>query len=145
MYENDEEFTLTLSNPVNTSIATGVATGTITNDDAKPAVSVSDVTKWEGNSGLTEYRFRVTLSSPSGAQVRVVWATADGTAASPSDYVGTFGNVVLPPGVVSKFVSVYVHGDKAVEKRESFLFNLIAATNATLADAQAIGDIKNDD
>jgi hypothetical protein len=36
-YEADETFTLTLSNPVNATLGTATATGTITNDDAATA------------------------------------------------------------------------------------------------------------
>ena len=36
-YESDETFTLTLSNPVNATLGTATATGTITNDDAPTA------------------------------------------------------------------------------------------------------------
>jgi hypothetical protein len=145
LYEFNETFTVSLANPTNASIATGTAIGTITNDDPKPAVSVSDVTKLEGDSGLTTFRFTVSLSAPSGAPVKVVWATADGTAVSPSDYVGTFGNVVLPAGVVSKFVMVYVRGDTVVEPRETFFFNIVHVTGATIADGQGVGTIRNDD
>ena len=49
--EPDETFNVTLSSPVNATLGDASATGTIVDDDAPPAVSVSDVTVTEGNSG----------------------------------------------------------------------------------------------
>lgn len=50
-FEVNETFSVNLSNPVNGTIAKGQVKGTITNDDAKPKISVSDVTLTEGDSG----------------------------------------------------------------------------------------------
>jgi hypothetical protein len=144
-YELNERFTLTLSNPVNAGIGTGSATGTIVNDDAPPTVSVGDVTKLEGNTGTTGFRFTLTLSAPSGAPVKVVWATANGSASSPTDYLGTFGNVAFPAGAVTKVVVVDVVGDTSAEPREQFVFNVVDVTNGTIGDGQGAATIRNDD
>ncbi|MGV8894023.1 MAG: DUF4347 domain-containing protein, partial [Burkholderiaceae bacterium] len=49
--EGDETFGVTLSDATNATIASAVATGTITNDDAVPSLSVGAVSIVEGNSG----------------------------------------------------------------------------------------------
>jgi hypothetical protein len=130
---------------MNAGIGTGTAMGTIVNDDAQPAVSVDDIARPEGNTGMTTFRFTLTLSAPSGAPVKVVWATANGTATSPADYLGTFGNVVFPAGVVSKVVVVNVVGDKTAEPREQFVFNIIDVANGTIGDGQGTATVRNDD
>ncbi len=89
-FEGNDSFTINLSNPVNTAIAsgTGSRTGTITNDDPAPTVSVNDVTGNETNSGTTPFNFNVSLSNPSSQPITVYATTADGTAkVSDNDYL----------------------------------------------------------
>ena len=75
--EDDDTFTLTLSTPSNATLAADpTATGTITDNDAAPTISVQDQTVNEGNQdpdGLLEvsgFPFRVTLSEVSEKRVR---------------------------------------------------------------------------
>ena len=49
--EVDETFAVNLSTPVNATILDGQAVGTITDDDALPALTVADTSVTEGNSG----------------------------------------------------------------------------------------------
>src|SRR5437764_1369071 len=55
--EADETFTVTLSALVNAALGTSVGTGTITNDDPLPSLSINDVRQAEGNSGTTNAVF----------------------------------------------------------------------------------------
>ncbi len=80
--EPDETFGITLSNPGNATIADGSGSGTITDDDAAPTLSVADVSLAEGNVGTTTATFTVTLSVASGRTVTVDWATANDMATS---------------------------------------------------------------
>ena len=57
--EIDETYIVNLSGPVNATIDDGQGLGTITDDDAPPALSVNDVAITEGNTGT------VTRTSPS--------------------------------------------------------------------------------
>ena len=77
--EADETFTVGLSNPTNATIGDNSGTGTITNDDAVPTVSIDDPSLTEGNAGTTTFTFNVTLSDASSQAVTVDYATADGT------------------------------------------------------------------
>ena len=53
----------------NATIAgTGIGTGTITNDDALPTLTIGNVTANEGNSGTTNFAFAVTLSAASASR-----------------------------------------------------------------------------
>src|SRR5207247_979403 len=108
-------------------------------------LSISDVTVTEGNSGTTNAVFTVTLSATSDQVVTVDFATADGSATSPSDYLAQNGNLTFSPGDTTKTISVPVNGDTLVEPNEDFFVNLSNATNASIADSQGIGTISNDE
>jgi hypothetical protein len=110
-----------------------------------PSINITDATVTEGNSGSSNAVFTLTLSAPSTSQVSVGYATANGTAASPADYTAASGTAVFAPGTTSTTVSVPVIGDIAIEGNETFTLNLSAPVNATIARAQAIGTITNDD
>jgi hypothetical protein len=53
--------------------------------------------------------------------------------------------VTFNPGVTSQNVTVAVTGDTIQENNETFTVTLSGATNATIADAQGVGTIVNDD
>jgi CSLREA domain-containing protein len=145
--EPNETFTVTLSAPSNATIATGTGTGTILNDDsaALPTLSIANVSAAEGNSGTTPFTFTVTLSAASASTVTVAFATADGSAVAGSDYAATSGTLTFAPGVTSQTITVNVNGDTTVEPNETFVVNLSAPVNATLAVSQGVGTILNDD
>jgi hypothetical protein len=88
----------------------------------------------------------VTLSAPSEKEVRVNFATANGTATTAdNDYIARSGTLVFSPGQTSKSIGVTVKGDKKKEANETFFVNLSDATNANLIGSQGIGEILNDD
>lgn len=134
-----------------TSLAGITSTGGRLNVSAMPsylpAVSINDVSKVEGNSGVTAFTFTVSLSTPATDVVTVNYATADGTATvANNDYTAAAGAVSFAPGVTSQTITVNVNGDAVTESNETFLVNLSGVTaNATLADAQGVGTIQNDD
>ena len=144
--ENDETFTVGLSGASNASISDNSGTGTITDDDAPPSLSIGDVSVTEGNLGTVNAVFTVSLSQASGKTVGVSAASADGSATQPGDYTAS-GSVPLSfsPGQTSKTVTVVVNGDSIDEVDETFVVNLSGATNASIADAQATGTIVDDD
>lgn len=144
--EADETLSLQLSAPTNAVIATGTGTGTITNDDALPTVSIGDALVVEGNSGTTRTNFTATLSAASGQTVTVHYATADGTATAGGDYTALPDTTLtFAPGETSKVVSVDVGGDVDVETNETFTVTLTSPANATLGTATGTGTIQNDD
>jgi hypothetical protein len=110
-----------------------------------PSISISDVVVPEGNSGTMTARFTVTLSTTSAQTVTVAYATANGTATAGSDYVSASGTLTFAPGTTTQEITVVVSGDTLNEPNETFFVNLSAPTNATLADAQGVGTINNDD
>jgi hypothetical protein len=144
--EDDETFTVTLSSATNASILDETATGTITDNDASPTMSINDVTTSEGNSGSTNATFTVTLSAVSGRSVTVSAATANNTAVSGSDYTATGPNTLtISAGALTQTFTVPVLGDTTDETNETYNVNLTSATNATISDSQGIGTITDDD
>lgn len=143
--EDDEDFTVTLSSPLNAVIADGTAKGTITNDDVLPGITIEDSSASEGLSGQKSITFNVTLSTASGRTVSVNYATSDGTATAGSDYVAASGSVVFEPGSIKKTIQVQLYGDPVVEPDETFFVTLTSPKNVTLADGVATGKIVNDD
>ncbi|WP_406694367.1 N,N-dimethylformamidase beta subunit family domain-containing protein [Singulisphaera sp. Ch08] len=113
-----------------------------------PSLAVNNVSVTEGDSGTINAIFNVTLSAPSTQTVTVSYATANGTATAGvgADYLAIATTLLtFAPGETSKSVSVTVQGDTLVEANETFTLNLTAPTNATIADAQGLGTIVNDD
>jgi hypothetical protein len=110
-----------------------------------PAVSISDASVTEGDSGQSALVFHVTLSRASSREVSVNFATAGGSAAAGEDFVGRTGKLTFAPGETYKTISVLVNGDPNVERHEQFSINLSGASRATIADATGVGTIHNDD
>ena len=146
--EANETFTVNLTNPqlpATADITTPTGTGTITDNDPTPSLVINDVSLTEGNAGTANATFAVTLSAPSGRNVTVNYATANSTAIQPGDYTTTTGTLTFTPGQVVQTIAVPVVGDPNDETNETYFVNLSGATNATIADAQGLGTVINDD
>jgi hypothetical protein len=112
---------------------------------ATPAISIADRTVTEGNAGTTSAVVTLTLSAASPSSVTVNYATAAGTATAGTDYTTTSGTATFAPGTTTTTISVPIVGDTAVEPSETVLVDLTAPVNATIADAQGVVTITNDD
>jgi hypothetical protein len=144
--EDDEQFFVNLTSPIGGVITDSQAVGTIQDNDPPPLLSISDVSKNEGNGGTTSFVFTVMLSVVSGRDVYVNYATADGTATvADSDYIAKSGMLYIAPGQKTAAITVTVLGDKKQESNETFLVKLTGATNGTISDSQGVGTIVNDD
>lgn len=140
--EDDEQFTLELSNPVDTTIVDGTGTGTIIDDDPLPLISVYAVSINEGDVATVE----VSLSEISGRDVSVNYSTTDGSAVSGSDYVPASGALVIPAGSQSTNFSVTSVNDGTPETPlESFSVNLSSPSNAGAGVMSALVEIGDDD
>ena len=110
-------------------------------ENSEPTISIDDVAVNEPSSGSVTAEFTVSLLPAASDVVTVNFATADGTAVAPGDYVATSGQVTFQPGETSQPVSVTVNSDAAVESDESFVVNLTNAVNALISDNQGTGTI----
>ena len=121
--------------------------------DPTPEVRIDDRAANEGDSGTTVFSFGVHLTDaagnplPTSQTVTVDWRTGDGTATTAdADYAGVAADTLtFLPGQTDLTIDVIVNGDLKLEGNETFVVDLTGAGNATIADAQAVGTILNND
>ncbi|ULQ55044.1 T9SS type A sorting domain-containing protein [Flavihumibacter rivuli] len=115
--ENEERFTINLHNPVNARIQQGVTNGNITDDDAGPCITVSNVTVNEnaGNANIP-----VMLGIESGKDVIVKYYTRNKTAVAGTDYLAIQGSLTFKPGEIIKYLAVPILTDNISEWNEQF-------------------------
>ena len=151
--EDDETVEITLSKPGNATLAEGksMATGTITDDDDPPTLSISGASVAEGDAGTTTtLTFTVTKEGATSKVVTVAYEDAgSGTAEAVTDYKGpSAGTLTFAPGEdTSQTISVTVQGDDIDEDDETVEITLSKPGNATLAEGKsmATGTIVDDD
>jgi hypothetical protein len=125
--ENDENFTVTISNPTGPNVSLGTNTTetiTITDDDASPSVTVDGDATEEG----TNLQFDVTVTGGTAlGPVIVCYTTSDGTATAPADYTATSAT---PPNCLSfaapgtQTVNVPTVNDNLIEGDEGMFFRV---------------------
>ena len=144
--ENNETFFVLLSSAANAGITRARGVGTINDDDAAPLITIDNLSIGEGNSGQRTAVFVLHLSQASGKAVKVNYATAVGTATAGNDYVAVAPTqITFNVGQTVTLARVLINGDLLTEPDETFLINLSAPVNGTIADNQAVGTILNDD
>ncbi len=145
--ESDETVILTLNAGAGYTVGVpSSATGTILNDDL-PNLTINDVTANEGNSGITNFTFTVSLSAPAGpGGVTFNIATANGSSTAGVDYVASSLTAqTIPAGSSTYSFTVLVNGDTLNEPSETFFVNVTGVVNAVVVDGQGVGTITNDD
>jgi large repetitive protein len=145
LHEDNESFSINLTNASGASLSDAQGLGTITDDDPLPSVAINDVTVTEGDTGTVTASFNVSLAPASGREVRVDFAAADGTATAPADYPAAGGELVFAAGETAKQVTVPVHGDLLDEIDESFTVQLFGEENAAISDGSGLGTILDND
>jgi probable HAF family extracellular repeat protein len=110
-----------------------------------PAVSIADAAVFEGNTGSYNAGFLLNISPMTTSPVTVAYSTANGSATAGTDYNATSGTVTIPAGRTTWAVYVTVRSDRKREADEVFYVNLSNANGGTIADAQGVGTIRNDD
>ncbi|HET6975281.1 MAG TPA: Calx-beta domain-containing protein [Pyrinomonadaceae bacterium] len=143
--EADETFTLNITSSPGI-VTHGPRTVTIVDDDPPPSATIADLSTTEGTSTFSNklVSFTVTLSAASGQTVTVAYATAPDTASN-TDFVPVSGTLSFAPGQTTNNVIVQYVGDRLAEDDESFFINLSNPSNVTIADAQAVATIVDDD
>ena len=142
--EEDQTFTVTLSGASGATVSAdaGAATGTITDDDAPPTVSIADAAADEGGN----LEFAVTLSAESGKEITVDYATSvetGDTATSGTDFTAASDTLTFAAGDTTKTIPVAALTDTETESDETFTVTLSNEVNVTLSDATATGTIRN--
>ncbi len=141
--EEDETVLLTLSNAQGAQLGQQTQlTLTITDNDPLPILIASGVTVDET---AGEMNFTFELSTASGRPVTLLLNTIDGTATAPEDYVALVNqNVVIEPGTTRVTVPVTIVDNATQEGEEHFSLG-VTPTNATMANTQATGTIRDND
>ena len=148
--EQNETFTVVLSNPQGGFIAQGTGTGTILNDDEN-RISIGDVTQNEGNSGTTNFIFTVSVDDGAVALQQIdfeydTFPSGANPATPGDDYVSVSnGSGSIAAGATSTTISVTVNGDTDLEQAETFSVEINNIDNADAGDDTAVGTIQNDD
>jgi hypothetical protein len=110
-----------------------------------PSITISNETVAEGDSGLTQVIFTVTLSEVSTDVITVDYSTRGGSATAGIDYVSISGTLTFNPGETTQTIAVDVYGDTDVELREDFFVDLTNPTNAIIDFPFGVGEIISED
>ncbi|WP_298490642.1 Calx-beta domain-containing protein, partial [uncultured Chloroflexus sp.] len=131
----------------------------INRDNESVRISINDIIRLEGNSGVANGNFIVRLNRVSDRDILVDYATADGTATAGLDYNAIAGTLTIPAGQLQVTLPVGIIGDTSPEDDEFFIVNLsnpratmpgqpsILASDETvvIADSVGVGTIRDDD
>jgi hypothetical protein len=118
VYEGNETFSVTLSNPVNMSLRQGqsTATGTIQDNEMPPTVGFDPASQTvQTGEAAGSAVFTVRLSGPSTQPVTVNYATSNGTAVAPGDYTAASGQLTFAAGQTQQTISVPIIDDNLYE------------------------------
>lgn len=110
----------------------------------KPIFSVNNISQREGD-GTNEVLLYCALSATSTEEVRLKYATQNGTAIADLDYVAQSGDLVFAPGEKSKPLRINLKGDSDFEQAEDFSVVFTGAANVQLTQASVKITILNDD
>jgi len=139
--EPDEIFLVALTAPVNAVVLTGIASGTIVDDDGE-LITVADVTANEADGSAG---FAIALSGPVDDDVEITVATVAGDAQPGTDYVDLQETITIPAGETAITVPVVLVDDDLPELPETFGFVLRDAVGAVLDDSTATCTLTDDD
>jgi hypothetical protein len=114
-------------------------------EEPRPQISIANATVNEGDTGISEATFNVTLSKASTNAVTVDYTTADGTATQPEDYQQAQGTLTFEANQTTATVTVPVSGDTVDEPDESFSVLLSNPQNTEIADGEGSATIVDDD
>src|SRR5438309_1064106 len=158
-FEPDETFTVTLSGATNATIAKPVGTGTIQNDDTKPARLNNNHAQTEDTTsstppGTTAFAFTVSLSNASTQTITVNYATGNVTAignascsgsnSGSPDYISQSSTTLtFAPFYTSMPLTPLSTLFPYTTLFRSFTVTLSGATNATIVKAVGTGTIQN--
>ena len=145
--EQDETFTLKLSNATNATIADSEATATIVDNETTPTLSIEAASAEEGEA----VEFTVSLSPVSTQDVTVQYDTSiesTDTATTGDFTAATSQTLTVPTGDSSATISIDTVEDSTEENDETFTLTLSNQSSNAAIDSQktsAIGTITNDD
>ena len=128
--ESPEMFKVTLTNPVNATLANTQAIVTINNNNTQPSLSfiITNILVLEGENAIMD----LSLSAPSALPISVNYATQNDSAEAGSDYIAQTHQLGFLPGQTEFLIAVRTVDDMMVENHELFKGKLTGAQNATI-------------
>ncbi|MGE3758313.1 MAG: Calx-beta domain-containing protein, partial [Pseudobdellovibrionaceae bacterium] len=140
--EDVETFTLFLSGSINAGIGTASGTGSLTDTDSLPDLSINSPGAVLEGLAVT---FTVSLNTASGRTITVDYQASGVTAGSPGDFTDSPGTLIFAAGETSKDITVTTIGDAAVEPSETFSMTILNAVNAGITSSVGTGTLNDDD
>ena len=131
IHEENETFTLTISDPTNGAlIRKSTATITIPDDDPEPTVTVAEALSVDENAGNAIINVR--LSNPTIDEITLQYSTMNDTATGGSDFMSfTNQTHTIPALARNSVIEIPITDDSAQEDNETFKVRLSNVTNAT--------------
>lgn len=144
--EANETVNLRLRNPANASLDLPVnATLTLVDNDPRPTVQF-ETTAVDVAENAGPALIAVTLSATSGREVRVDYATADGSAAANEDYTAISGTLIFEPGTTRHTLELPLIDDSLDEPAETIALSLSQPLEADLGSpAETVVTLVDDD
>lgn len=142
--EDDETYTVQLSEPDNLTVLDGTGDGLILDNDPSPSLTINDVSANEPTSSTASATVKISLSAASGRPITVNYATVAGSAGT-SDFVSKTGSLTFSPGQTFRNLAVGLRSDSIDELDETFSVVLSAPTNATIVDGEGLVTIVDTD
>lgn len=143
--EEDETFSLSLSNATGATLTTPNVQGVIEDDDGAPEISIADVSITEGDAGSTLAELTIQLSGASERAVQLDYATSSINATAGTDYQAISGTLVIPAGTTSENLSIEILGDTEEETSEGLFVEFSNVQNGSLTNATSNITIVDDD
>ncbi|MCC7487797.1 MAG: FG-GAP repeat protein [Burkholderiales bacterium] len=142
----NERLAVTLGATSFGAVTTATATGEIADNEAAPQVSISDAAA-VAEGGLAT--FTVSRDIGSDAQQRVVYTTANGTAAAPGDFTAVSATLTFAPGELSKTVTVATVNDTTFDSAPaedfSVTLSIPGSSFGTIGDGTGAGTVNDND
>lgn len=140
-YETAETFSLNLSGATGgATISSPTGTGTISDNDTAPTLSMSNVSVMEG----AQASVTVTKSGATEVNSTVSYATSDGTATT-SDYQAVAGTLTFYPNETTKTVQIWTVDNNKYNVPKTFNLGLSGANGAAISTPSAVVTINNDE
>lgn len=112
----------------------------------EPGISIEDISAQEGNSGMTDFNFAISLNRSYPSDITINYTTHEGTAKATDDFQSvTNGSITIEAGKTSGFITVKVVGDDIRENVETFSVELLETNKGVIVKKTATGTILNDD
>jgi len=109
------------------------------------AAYVEDNNGLEGNSGSTDFTFKIKLIEAATETITVDYTTTDVTATAGEDYEATSGTATFAVGAREASFTVKIFGDTDYEDDETFKIKLLNPVNVDITSSDGVGTIRNED